>query len=685
MTGVERGPIARNVAYARERYAEGGWALVARRGLAKAHLLTARHLRAGAREVSSRVRERNARAGGGPADEKGNARLLRAGFDASWYATFYGIHREPGEDSAFAHYLTVGAAAGFSPSAAFDEIAYRNAHPHVARAIARGEQPSGYHHHVVHGEHARHRTFAIPEAAHGSRAFPMHGELAEAVRADFAPDWYVAAYGDVAAMLRQGRIPSALWHYVTEGAAAGRSPNAWFDEHWYLRVYQDVANAKAAGTMPSGFVHFLRYGRAEGRRASPHAPTPGGVLIGELTMPVGIDRLRDIERKLMPFNFRVYPATGKRRVNFVIPTLDRNLLFAGYIAAMNFANRLLDRGWSLRLLITEDADCTSARLRKQFANDPLGTSLVNRAEVVNLARRTDELDITPDDSFIAYSMWSAHHADVFARAAGRRFVFFLQEYEPAFHSHDSLHALGEAMYRKPHFALFNSEFLRRYFAIEKLGVFAAGEQAGLCDSVVFEHTLAIPRPPRAAELRRAGPRRLLFYARPEAHASRNLFEIGVTALRAAVADNVLDGDWVFEGVGSLGTQTSVALGRGRSLSVSPRLALDDYARALRGFDIGLSMQYTPHPGVVHFEMAASGVVVVTNTFSNRSREDLLRVSGNLVPVPPTPECVAGGIAEAALRCADIESRVLGATGSWPTSWDQSFNEDVMAAVEAELA
>jgi len=119
--------------------------------------------------------------------------------------------------------------------------------------------------------------------------------------------------------------------------------------------------------------------------------------------------------------------------------------------------------------------------------------------------------------------------------------------------------------------------------------------------------------------------------------------------------------------------------------VNPRLALDDYARALRGFDVGISLQYTPHPGVVHFEMAASGMVVVTNTFRNRSREDLLGVSHNLVPVPPTPECVASGVAEAVVRCSDIEARVLGAAGSWPTSWDQSFNENVMSAVEAELA
>ncbi|HLY33487.1 MAG TPA: hypothetical protein VKQ07_03040, partial [Jatrophihabitantaceae bacterium] len=247
MTRTAHGRIARNVAYARERYREGGLALVARRGLTKVHRLATGRLLARAGETAIRLRERRARPAQLRDGDSAAVQLLRAGFDAQWYVSFYGVQYEPGGLDAFAHYLEVGAAAGFSPSPAFDEIAYRNANPHVARAIARRQESSGFHHHVVHGCRGTHRTFALAEGAHGSSAYPMHDGVAHAVRGDFKPDWYVAAYGDVAAMLRQRTVPSALWHYVTAGTAAGRSPNAWFDEHWYLRVYQDVANAKAAG------------------------------------------------------------------------------------------------------------------------------------------------------------------------------------------------------------------------------------------------------------------------------------------------------------------------------------------------------------------------------------------------------------------------------------------------------
>ena len=157
--------------------------------------------------------------------------------------------------------------------------------------------------------------------------------------------------------------------------------------------------------------------------------------------------------------------------------------------------------------------------------------------------------------------------------------------------------------------------LRRYFRDHHLGVFRDGEEAGLRDSVVFQHALSVSRSPVAADLARStDTRRLLLYGRPEAHAGRNLFEVAVTGLREAVANDVFDGDWEFDGVGSLRTEVAIRLGRGKLLTLTPRLPLGDYVESLRGYDVGLSLQYAPHPGVVHFEMAACGIPVVTNTF-----------------------------------------------------------------------
>lgn len=566
--------------------------------------------------------------------------VSREQFDSTWYARYYGLSPTQLAMGPYEHYRQHGHRKGLSPTA-------------EARAAS-------------------------------SSTNPLHDSATETVRDDFDPDWYVEEYPEVGVLCARGTVVSPLWHYVTEGAATGRSPNGWFDEQWYLQTYPDVAVAKALGGTPFGFVHYLHHGRGERRSPSKQA-RPSTEAFEGLSLPVAFERLKQIERALSPFAYRIYPASGTPRVNVLLPTLDKNLMFGGYIAALNFLNELLNRGWNVRILIVNDVRATSERLIHQFADDPLGSSVLDRAEIVQLSRRTAVLDLTTDDRFVAYSMWTAHHADVFAKAVGRRFVFFIQEFEPTFHHHDSWHAVGAAMYDKPHFALFNNALLRRFFREERLGVFAGGDEEGLANSAVFEHALSVPEPPTVDQLERdTATRRLLFYGRPEAHAARNLYEVGIIGLRKAVADGVFEGDWEFHGVGSLSTDAGVALGKGYALTLRPRLPLGDYVSELRSFDVGLSLQYAPHPGVVHFEMAASGMATVTNTFSNRTAEDLREISANLVGVPPTPEGIAEGLAAAVSAVPDIEARVKGAAGSWSTSWPASFNDDVMSSIEAEL-
>jgi hypothetical protein len=605
--------------------------------------------------------------------------LLRGYFDPGWYVAFYGLHADSPFESPFDHYLALGARLAFSPSPDFDEAAYRYAHRDVRLALRRGRIHSGLHHFVEQGELQGRATFAVSDAAPGSAHHVMHSEHAASVRLHFDPVWYVDHNPDVLRGIARGWVATPLWHYLAEGAHRGLSPNAWFDERWYLRRYRDVAQGKAEGKVVSGFTHYLRYGQVEGRAPGPTADDA----FTSLSRPVAINRLANVERKLRPFPFQMLPADGSPRVNFLLPTLDTRMVFGGYHAALHFIRRLQARGWPVRLLITDDVGCTHDRLQRDFEDNPTVSAILTRASFVNLARRAELLDITSDDSFFAYSMWTAHHASLFAEAVGRRFVFFIQEYEPAFHHHDYLHAVGASMYAKPHFALFNSEFLRRYFVDQGIGVFANGGH-GASSSVSFEHALAVTPPASVDELVRGSPRRLLVYARPEEHAGRNLFELAVIGLRRAVAAGVFDDDWVFDGVGSLRAEATVSLGGGRVLEIRPKLDVGSYAAALRAYDVGLSLQYSPHPGVVHFEMAASGMAVVTNTFSNRSAEDLREVSENLVPVAPTADDVAEGLRQAVALAADLPARVKHAQGPWVTDWDLAFDDALMERVESEL-
>ena len=115
-------------------------------------------------------------------------------------------------------------------------------------------------------QHARTRAVAASPLVEGRS--PKTARPAEAlIRAVaesslFNRDWYLTRYPDVAAA---GLDPAE--HYVSLGAAEGRSPGPDFDTAEYLYRNPDVA---ATGVNP--LLHYLERGMAEGRDASPVDP-----------------------------------------------------------------------------------------------------------------------------------------------------------------------------------------------------------------------------------------------------------------------------------------------------------------------------------------------------------------------------------------------------------------------------
>ncbi len=255
---------------------------------------------------------------------------------------------------------------------------------------------------------------------------------------------------------------------------------------------------------------------------------------------------------------------------------------------------------------------------------------------VAFGRESAALEVSPRDGFIASTWWTAHIASQALRSlGGGRFLYLIQEYEPFTFPMGSYAALATESYGLDHFALFSSELLRGYFRAHGIGVYAAGEAAGDRSSASFENAITPVPAPSAAELEARTTRRLLFYARPEAHAARNMFELGVLALSSVLQDGVLADGWELNGVGAVGRGSSVALGSGYALRLRPRLDQRSYAELLREHDVGLALMYTPHPSLVPIEMASAGIVTVTNSFENKTADAMAAISANLRAVAPS--------------------------------------------------
>lgn len=488
----------------------------------------------------------------------------------------------------------------------------------------------------------------------------------QALVLEFDADWYTQAYASRDA--DWSGHPSPFAHYVRRGARdLGFSPNARFDEERYLDSHPDVRDAVRSGQFFCGFDHFLRHGRRE-RRVTPIGPVSDlAAIYPKIDEPMALRAVTELRKRLRVIPFVMAPRSGPR-VNFLVPILHPTLLFGGYRCLLQLID-LVSRQVDCRILLTEDpdADVDRARLRDMPGLD--------RCEIVNVTGEHDPIPFSMRDRLVCYSAWTLHLAHRLARAAGlsARPVWLVQEHESIFHPHDACHALIEHAYALPHVAIFNTEILARHFRRNQLGVFARGDARLHRDFGIVSHAITDVRPPALDELVGRRSRRLLVYGRPEAHAARNLLEIVILGLERAVARGVFDSRWSFTGFGTLGASYEVELGSGRTLTLKPKLGVADYAKALREFDLGVSLMYAPHPSIVPFEMAGAGLVTVTNTFASRGSADLRRISPNLEPCSPDPEGLADALQRAVARVEDFPGRIKGSDVSWNRDWSKAFD------------
>jgi hypothetical protein len=378
------------------------------------------------------------------------------------------------------------------------------------------------------------------------------------------------------------------------------------------------------------------------------------------------------EQKVAPLILLVSPA-APRRVNVLIGLLDFRYVFGGYITVFHLARRLLDAGHRIRLVIVDECEYRPDLWRQQFKTLPGLEDFTDRSEVIYAYDRAVPVEVHPGDRFLATSWWTAHIAHKAATELGRQsFTYLSQDYEPLFYPMGPLAALANESYALPHHAVFSTELLRDFFRESRLSVYAAGREVGDRMSVAFENAITAVGPVTANDLAGRAPRKVLFYARPEAHNARNLFEIGVLALAEAVRSGAFRGAWEFWGCGCSSIAGRIELADGLSLGLLPRQDVSEYAKTLKAHDVGLALMYTPHPSLVPLEMASVGLLTVTNTYANKTADRVRSLSSNLIAVEATVPGIAAGLRRAAANVEDIAARVRGASVNWSTDWDTSF-------------
>jgi hypothetical protein len=151
----------------------------------------------------------------------------------------------------------------------------------------------------------------------------------------------------------------------------------------------------------------------------------------------------------------------------------------------------------------------------------------------------------------------------------------------------------------------------------------------------------------------------------------------VIALSEAVAEGLFDTTkWQFDGIGTLHGRT-LGLADRIPLTLLPRVTLEEYIELLPSYDLGLSLMLSPHPSLVPLDMAAAGLITVTNTYENKTSQKLKSISNNIIPVQPTAQGIKSGLVEALRRVDDFEGRVAGAEINWQRRWSEALGGPVM--------
>lgn len=374
-----------------------------------------------------------------------------------------------------------------------------------------------------------------------------------------------------------------------------------------------------------------------------------------------------------PLNFEVADDLAVRpSVNVLLPSLRLKHMSGGPITALLLAFMLAERGERIRLIACdaplEGEDAALLPYMERLLNRPVDR---DRIEIVDGFDRTRPISIGIRDVFFATAWWTAQIATyAVANTVNKTFIYLIQDFEPILHEGSTLQARAFETYGLPHIPVINTRLLLDHLIQEGAGRFA--DPAFVADALWFNpaldrgHYFPVASPPSAKKV-------LLFYARPSI-ARRNLYELGLVALRRAVASGAIDKDnWEVWAMGE--KIPPIALGEGIMLNPLPWMSFDEYAQRVRTADLMLSLMLSPHPSYPPLEMAASGKLVVTNSFSVKTSERLRAFSPNIIVAEPTAESVGQALVNAAGRInCGLPSYDPSGAMELPTDWDQSLNE-----------
>jgi len=380
------------------------------------------------------------------------------------------------------------------------------------------------------------------------------------------------------------------------------------------------------------------------------------------------------------------------RINILMTGIGRDFT-GGPLSIMHFANELMTSGFRVRWINVDGGGLRVNDFKAHAQKYQFLSKFSNEIEFVYDAGniKTEPIKCNENDMFMATLYYTAQMSHFTIKAHPelhqRNFIYFIQDFEPIFFPHDSNYMEALESYRFPHFAIYSTPFLQRWYRYSKIGQYKFLNMKENGGRLQFATKPAIKRYPDLDEKLLSDPnrpRKLLSYLR--SHADRNAYSLTLDALSAAVCADVFDNSWEFIGLGAL-SDYNVSIGyqcnKLRKVIIKQNIPEPEYQRLVATGDVGFSLMISPHPSLPPFDFAAAGLITVTNSFLTKTAGLFRNVSQNFVIVEPYIKSIVTGLKRAVVISKDISYRQEGKDNfRWERSWTgpECFGEPLMKLV-----
>lgn len=367
------------------------------------------------------------------------------------------------------------------------------------------------------------------------------------------------------------------------------------------------------------------------------------------------------------------------RINVVLMAVGKDLT-GGPLSIIRFLNAVLRQtDFETRIINIDGGGLTGKEIKNILPKYSNTEEYTSRGEWAHnaLSPKSPAIAVNPKDFFMStvyFTSLICHETLKNPKLFQKNFLYFIQDFEPIFFPQGSDYMEALETYSLPHFAVYSTPFLERYFLQEKLGQYrflpntsSARKYSYSSEPAIQSRALvdikSLQNPERT--------RKVIVYARK--HADRNAYDLTIRTLSQAVCAGVFNENWEIIGTGALQDYSEflgTSCGKRLQMKIKMNIPEPEYKNIVRSGDIGFSLMISPHPSLPPFDFARAGLIAVTNTFKTKTEESFKNVSSNFVTAEPYSDKLVEALKKAVQLSRNYDARIRGALEMrWESDWN----------------